>query len=449
MTLALHAYQIRAVAHLHANPRAGLFAEPGMGKTAITLSALTPDHLPALVIAPKRVAEHVWPTEVTKWRSDLTIAVAAGTPAQRRRALTSGADIIVIGRDNVKDIGAEHGFNTVVLDELSSWKNRDTQRWKHTRKITADVDHVFGLTGTPASNGLMDLWAELYLLDNGERLGTKITHFRERWFRIGRQLATGVVVDWILRPGAEEKIHEKIADICLSMRAEDYLDLPPMLFNRLEVDLPTAVARTYEDLRTTLVADLSVLGGGVHTASNAAVLTNRLSQVTAGFLYPDDYDGSGSGYQALHNEKIDALAEIIEGTDDNVLVFYRYKVEAARIKARMGGQMVTEAGAIEAWCRGEIPLLLAHPASAGHGLNLQGGGHTIVWTTCSWSLEEWLQANARLHRQGQERPVIVHQIVVPGTVDEAILDRLEEKVSVQDGVMIALGLPLETTLATV
>lgn len=421
----LHAYQERARDFLRKQPRgAGLFLDMGLGKTATTLSALEAHHLPVLVVAPKRVAEHVWPAERLLWRPDLSLALAAGTPAQRKAALAAGADVTVISRDNLPD--AEPRYRTVILDELSSFKNRGSIRWKTARRITAKADHVWGLTGTPSPNGYLDLWAQVFLLDKGERLGTALTGYRARYFQAHGQLASGVLYDWRPRPGAEAKIRSLIQDLCMYMSAEDELDMPPVTYNRVQVDLPPLARRQYETFKDDLVLDLET---GVVSAANSAVLTNKLSQVSAGFVFSDEQDGS---YTALHTAKLDALREIVEGTGDNILVFYNFIPEAERIlEAFPQAQKVDGPGVLEAWGRGEVPMMLAHPASAGHGLNLQSGGHTIVWSSLTWDLELWQQANRRLARQGQQHPVVVHTIECNRTIDQVISTRLAGKTTTQ------------------
>lgn len=451
--LQLHDYQRVAVEHLHRNPRAGLFLDMGLGKTATTLTALRPADLPALVVAPKRVAEHVWSAEVRRWRKDLSLVKVVGNPRQRKTALAQRADIHVIGRDNLKDaLALKRGaFRTLILDELSGFKSRQSVRWKTCKRLIGNVQpsNVWGLTGTPSPNGLLDLWAQLYLLDGGERLGSTLTRYRSRYFYPGHQLPSGVITEWILRDGADQRIHEKIEDICLSMSGEGRLTLPPVTFNQIACPLPAAARRTYRQLKDDLVADLDMLGPDVHfSAASAAVLSGKLSQVSAGFLYPDsDEDGlppSSARFARLHTEKLTAVREIVEGTGSPVLVFYRFKAELAMLKEQFGvdAHTVDEPHVIDRWNRGEIPILLAHPASAGHGLNLQSGGHTICWTTMPWSLEEWGQANKRLARQGQQHPVVIHTLLAPNTVDAAIYRALQEKSSVQDALLAHLESPL-------
>lgn len=395
------------------------------------LQALTPDHLPVLVIAPKRVAENVWPVEVPKWRDDLTVAVAAGTPAKRKVALASGADITVIGRDNIKDVTPGQ-FRTVVVDELSSYKNRGSARWKTARKITEAATYVWGLTGTPAPNGMMDLWGQVFLLDRGEALETTLTKYRSRYFDAGRRLPNGVTIDWHLKPGARERIEERLAPFCLSMRAVDHLDLPPVTYNPVTVPMDPATARAYDRMARELVVQIEE---STHTAENAAVLTGKLSQITAGFMYGEE----GEDTTEIHTNKVSAASEIVEGTGSPVMVFYRFQWERkALLDAIPEARLVDEPGVIAEWNRGEVPVMLAHPSSAGHGLNLAEGGHTIVWTSLDWSAELWAQANARLARQGQTQPVVIHVLQTPGTVDEDIFDVLSGKITLQDALMRAL-----------
>jgi SNF2 family DNA or RNA helicase len=438
----LHGYQRRAVAHLHGTGEkgAGLLLDMGLGKTATVLQALEPRHLPALVAAPRRVAEEVWGAEAAKWRPDLTVARATGTPAARARALASGADVVVMTRDTVSDLGkVAHPFRTLVLDELSGYKNGSTARWRATARVAARASHVWGLTGTPAPNGYEDLYAQVRLLDGGRRLGRTLTEYRDRYFDVVRRHPqTNVVIERAPKPGAVDAVNRLLEDLCLSMRAEDYLDLPPLTLNEVRVEMPPAARRAYADLESTLVADLGVLGG-VHTAANAAVLSSRLRQVSAGFLYAD---GDASTVTRLHDAKHEALREVLDGTGGNVLVFHWFREEADRIMAdpAIGAVRVDEPGAVAAWNRGEVRVLLAHPASAGHGLNLQDGGSTVVYTSLDWSLEYWEQSLARLHRQGQRRPVVAHWISA-APIDRVIARRLEAKVDVQDALMSYLREP--------
>lgn len=447
--LELHDYQHVAVKFLQGTPRSYLALDMGLGKTAISLSALTPDRLPALIVAPKRVAELVWPVEHEKWRNDLSFALAAGSPKERKAAMLSGADVIVLGRDNLKDVANNEMlgvFKTFVYDEASGLKGRGA-RWKLAAEISKQpqMENVWLLSGTPAPNGLMDLWAQYFILDFGERLGKNISTYRSRYFRPGRQLRTGTIIEWIMKPGADLRIHEAIQDISLGMSAENHLELPPVTYNNVYVSLPPEAFDRYEDMRRKLVVDMTVLGGEVHTASNAAVLSNKLQQIAAGGLYVDDAWLHDHKYLWLHNAKIDALEEILEGTGSNVLCWYNFRFEMDQILGKFKdlARVATEDGAVEAWNRGKIKLLLAHPLSASMGLNLQAGGHVMVWYTPTWSLGDYEQGIKRLVRQGQTgESVIVHHLLAIDTVDEHIMDVVEGKATIQDALRAHLESPL-------
>lgn len=449
-TLTLHSYQEECKDFLRA-ARGGraLFLDMGLGKTAATLSALEERHLPALVIAPKRVTEKVWPKETPKWRPDLTYAPAVGTKNEREAALLSGADIVFLSRDNFGDVTRlmEEDklpvFKTLILDELSSFKNRTTLRWKTAKKFLerekeSRVKHVWGLTGTPVPNGLIDLWPQIALLDRGKRLGRNITTYRNRFFYPPRLLPSGVAVDWELRPGAAEEIYESISDICLAMETEGRIELPPVTYNDVELELPPAMKKLYRTMANDLIVDMEVVGlEGTALAQTAAVVTNKLSQISAGFLYTEEGPS-----RWLHDTKIDALEEVIEGAGGPVLVFYRYQMEEKRILEKIkGARSIKEKNVLDAWDTGDVPVMVAHPAAAGHGLNLQEGGHTIVWTTGTWSLEEWLQSNKRLARQGQKHPVVIHSLIA-APVDRMIKASVSDKNAVQLSLLDWLESPI-------
>jgi len=441
----LHDYQIVARDYLRSNRRAALFLDMGLGKTAATLRALEPRHLPALVTAPKRVALEVWPAEVKKWRPDLTIDVVQGSPSQRAAILAnSTADILVMGRDLFHEtIPYAKRYQTLIIDEMSGYKSKGSQRWKTANRLQKIIPHLWGLTGTPSPNGLLDLWGQIALLDGGARLGRSMGAYKERYFFSRKTVfANGrqIPVDFTTKPGADVRIHRILADIALSMQTEGRIKLPEFTVNRVNVPLPPAAVKPYRDMDRDFVANLDLLGT-THSAANAAVLTSKLSQITAGFLYSDDQDGL---YSWIHDAKVDALGEIIEATDGPLLVFYRYQAELQRIKTKYphATDVKNEKNVQERWNKDELPLLLAHPASAGHGLNLQSGsGHTMVWTTLPVNLEEWDQANKRLHRQGQKNPVVSHVLHSPGTVDVVDWARLVDKKSVQDALMDYLEAP--------
>jgi SNF2 family DNA or RNA helicase len=434
----LHDHQIKAVEHLAANPRAGLFLPVGAGKTLSVLHSLTSEHLPALVIAPKRVAEHVWAQEVAKWRPELSVARAIGTPRQRQAAIAQLADVTVMTRDNLGDTDSaafRQRYRTVILDESQSFKNRQSARWRLARKLTKNAAYVWALTGTPAGNGLLDLWAQVYLIDNGERLYPQITRYRQRYFYPEKVLPNGVVAKYAIKPGAEEAIYSAISDVCLHIPL-DGLDLPDLVVNEVPVSLPPDAQRMYEQMKDDAVIDLSLLGSEYLAAPSAAAISNKLVQITSGYVYND---GASGGYVTLHENKLEALCEIIEQTDSNVLVFYKYKSEAEQIlRAIPQATSINATGAVERWNAGQIPVLLAHPASAGAGLNLQHGGSCVVWTSLTWSAEEWTQANGRLHRQGQTDTVMCHVLTVPDSIDTHIRKVVDGKLDVQQALLDAL-----------
>lgn len=432
-----------------------LMLDMGLGKTASVLSALEPRHLPTLVVAPKRVAEEVWDVERDKWRPDLSVSVAKGEPKQRRIALNAGADITVIGRDNLRDVTDTHiKPRSFVIDELSGYKNGGRQgsvRWKTARALITEhrLKHVWGLTGTPAPNGYLDLWGQIGLLDGGERLGRNLTGFRNRYFFPGSTIRQGnidVVTEWVLREGADERIKEKIQDICLAMATDGRITLPDTAFNDVAVTLPASVRKAYRELASEMVVDLrDLFDGDVHTAGNAAILTSRLSQMTAGFLYVDDAELNNYEHTLLHSEKVRALEEIMDAPRvGGVMVMYRYTAERDMILRAFPkiAHTIDEPGVIKAWNRQEIPMLLTHPASVGHGLNLQDGGHTQVWTSPTWDLELWDQGIKRLARQGQKHPVVIHMILAKKTVDYLIRRRLADKSDVQKDLLHFLESPV-------
>jgi hypothetical protein len=432
----------------------------GLGKTATVLQALTPDRLPALVVAPLRVANEVWEVERDIWRPDLSVRVLTGVgptkefpkAGDRRDHLLRkavDADVTVVSRDQLGVMGDRvHPYRTLVLDELSGYKNKRTARWKSARDVLRSGDlrqgtRAWGLTGTPAPNGYHDLYGQIFMLDKGRRLGRTLEAFRDRYFHAIPHPNPHVkaVIGWDLKPGAEASINALLEDLCVSMRAEDYLhDLPGQHFNEVRLTLPPGVLKTYATLERDLVVDLEILGGpgAVHTAGNAAILSNKLRQVSAGFLY---FDQDTDRHTRLHDVKTGALQECLDGTGDNVLCFYQFDEEAQYILAKVEGTVsIDEPGAVRAWNRGEVRCLVAHPASAGHGLNLQHGGHTQFWHSLPWSLEEWEQGLGRTHRQGQESDVVVHWASAT-PVDRLVYASLQGKQNVQDVIMAYLREP--------
>lgn len=445
MKAVLHPYQERAAAFLRERKEAALLLDMGLGKTLIALTALQDlrtlgeDVGKVLVIAPLMPAKHTWPAEAAKWdhTKDLRVSLVMGTAKERERAVRASADLYVVNRENVvwltETFGRAWPFATVIVDELSSFKNRQAKRFKALRRMRPKIRRIWGLTGTPAPNGLMDLWAQMNLIDCGERLGRRIGQYRERYFVPGARNGH-VVYDWALRPGAETAIYERIADAALSMRAADELRLPGRVDNAVEVRLTEAQMRAYRAFERDQVADF---GDQEVTAASAASLANKLLQWAGGAVYDDE-----GGWAEVHGAKIEALRAIVEGAQGQpVLVFYAYRHDLERIKAAIPGAHVLDAGGsglVRKWNAGRIPVLLAHPLQAGHGLNLQHGGHTIVWFGLTWSLEAYLQANARLDRQGQKDCVIVHHLIAKGTADERVMEVLQGKQTLQDAMMDAL-----------
>lgn len=399
-----------------------------------------------LVIAPLRVARDTWPTEVEKWDhlKDLEISVVVGTQKERVAALNHPALIYVINRENVKFLveyyeknGLRFDFDMVVIDELSSFKNHQSQRFKFLRKVRPFVKRWVGLTGTPASNGLIELWAEIGILDGGERLGRFIGRYREAYFKPGSMNPqTGVVFQYVPRPGAEEQIYQRILDITVSMKALDYLDMPDCISTRHEVEMDTAERELYYTLRRDLLIPLK---DGDIDAANAAALTGKLLQMANGAVY----DENGKA-RRIHDKKLEQLEDLIEAANGQpVLVAYWFKHDKARItehlaKLRIPVRDIKSSEDIRDWNAGNIPVALIHSASAGHGLNLQSGGHILIWFGLTWSLELYQQTNARLWRQGQEQTVTIHHIITKGTVDEDVMAALEQKDVTQEKLIDAV-----------
>lgn len=440
-----HDYQRYATEKIIELPACGLFLAMGLGKTVSTLTAVNEliydrfEVEKVLVIAPKRVAEDTWTSEAEKWDHlrNLTFSKVLGSAAQRERALEVDADIYLINRENVvwlvERLRKDWPFDMIVVDELSSFKSNQAKRFKSLRTVRPLATRFVGLTGTPAPNGLMDLWPEVYLLDRGERLGKTITGFRDRYFYPGKRNGF-TVYSWEPKEGAEEAIHEKISDICISMKAEDYLQLPEQIVNDIRIRLAPAEMLKYQEMEKEKLLELD---GQEITALSAAAVWGKLLQLANGAVY--DNDGAVT---VLHNRKLDALEEILEASCGHpVLVFYNFRHDYDRLMERFGKfnpRTIKNSEDISDWNSGRIPLMLAQPASMGHGLNIQAGGHIIVWYGLNSSLELYLQANARLHRQGQKETVIIHRLIVEGTVDEDVIKKLEVKDEHQDSLMEAV-----------
>ena len=439
-----HSYQQRATDLVVNKKNVGLFLDMGLGKTVITLTAINEliydrfEVSRVLVIAPKRVAEDTWTREHKKWDHlrELRIAKVLGTVQQRKKALEQDADVYVIGRDNVVwlvDLYSKKKywpFDMIVIDELSSFKSPQAKRFRALRKTVGVTKRVVGLTGTPSPNGLMDLWAQVYLLDRGERLGRTIGAYREKYFRAGARNGY-VVYKWEPLKGAKEQIEEKISDICVSMSAADYLTLPERIDNVIPVKLTDAEMELYKRMEQDQL--LQIEDSDV-VALNAAAVMTKLLQIANGSVY--SMDGTVVN---IHDAKLEALQEIIDTTDSPVLVFYSFKHDLDKIlEAVSGARVLNGPEDIRDWNDGKVRVLLAHPASVGYGLNLQEGGHTIVWYGLTWSLELYQQANARLYRQGQEKPVIIHHLIAEGTVDEQAMAALQAKDTSQAALLAAL-----------
>ena len=436
-----HDYQKRMIRKVVEQERIGLFLDMGLGKTVITLTALKSlfdDFLvfKVLVIAPKRVAEDTWSREHEKWDhlKGLTISKVLGSAKERQQALNRQADIYVIGRDNVKWLVEHYGrafpFDTVVIDELSSFKNPQSQRFKALRKVIPGVRRVIGLTGTPSPNGLIDLWAQVYLLDQGQRLERTLGAYRHKYFTAGASNGY-VVYQWVPRKGSPKMIRDKISDLCLSMSAADYLKMPERIDNEIKVKLSDKDMERYrlmEANQIIRIEDKAVV------ALNAAAVMTKLLQMANGAVYSE-----GGEVVSVHPWKVEALEEIVDTSDGPVLVFYSFRHDLEAIRSRIRETRTLERPEdIKDWNDGKVKVLLAHPASVGYGLNLQEGGHVIVWYGLTWSLEQYQQANARLHRQGQEKPVIIHHLIAEGTVDEQVMKALKAKDTSQGALLAAL-----------
>lgn len=437
-----HEYQEYATKFIEENEESAVFLECGLGKSVITLTAIK--NLMArgevsrvLVVAPLRVGKTTWPEEIGKWDhlGGLTYAVAIGSVAERLSAVKAKADITIINRENVEWLidksGMPFDYDMLVIDELSSFKSFKAKRFKALLKVRPQITRVVGLTGTPSSNGLMDLWAEFRLLDLGERLGRYITRYRLAYFTPDKRNAQ-VVFSYKPLPGAEERIYDKIDDITISMRASDYLKLPSLVMNTVVVEMGDKEKEIYDNLCDDMVVSL---GDNEIDAVNAASLSNKLLQMANGAVY-----GEEQSVHHIHDEKLNALEDLIESANGKpVLVAYWFKHDLARIKAKFPfvREIKTDED-IRAWNRGEIEVGVIHPASAGHGLNLQTGGSTLIWFGLTWSLELYQQTNARLYRQGQKNTVVIHHIVTKGTIDERVLKALEKKEKTQNSLIDAV-----------
>jgi len=442
-----HEYQNYATDFILSHPISAVFLEMGLGKSVITLSAIFDLCLDSflvckvLVIAPLRVARDTWPSEIKKWEhlKGLSYSVAVGTEKERIDALMTRSTIYIINRENVDWLvnksGIPFDFDMVVIDELSSFKSYGAKRYKSLLKVRPSVNRIVGLTGTPSSNGLMDLWAEFRILDLGQRLGRYITHYRNTYFTPDKRNAQ-IIFSYKPLPGAEDKIYSQISDITISMKSIDYLKMPECIVNEVSVYLNEKEWNIYSKFKDEMVTKL---GDEEIDAVNAAVLSGKLLQMANGAVYDSE-----NKTHIIHDKKLDALEDLIEGANGKpVLVAYWFKHDLERIKKRFPVRQIKASKDIEDWNDGNIPIAVIHPASAGHGLNLQSGGSTLIWFGLTWSLELYQQTNARLYRQGQNETVIIHHILTQGTIDEDVMTALTKKEETQASLINAVKAKLE------
>ena len=442
----LHHYQTYCIDFIKNKPVSAVFLDCGLGKTIISLTAIYDLALDKfevgriLVVAPLRVTM-VWPSEIKKWEhlKGLSYSVAVGTEKERIDALMTRSTMYIINRENVDWLvnksGIPFDFDMVVIDELSSFKSYGAKRFKSLLKVRPSVNRIVGLTGTPSSNGLMDLWAEFRILDLGQRLGRYITHYRNTYFTPDKRNAQ-VIFSYKPLPGAEDKIYKQISDITISMKSIDYLKMPECIVNEVSVSLNEKEWNIYSKFKDDMVTKL---GDEEIDAVNAAVLSGKLLQMANGAVYDSE-----NKTHIIHDKKLDALEDLIEGANGKpVLVAYWFKHDLERIKNRFPVRQIKASKDIEDWNDGNIPIAVIHPASAGHGLNLQSGGSTLIWFGLTWSLELYQQTNARLYRQGQNETVIIHHIITKGTIDEDVMTALTKKEETQASLIDAVKAKLE------
>ena len=437
-----HKYQTYATKFILEHPIAAVFLEMGLGKSVITLTAIFDLCLDSfeigkvLVIAPLRVARDTWPAEINKWEhlKGLEYSVAIGTEQERLAALRKPASVYLINRENVDWLvnksGIPFNYDMVVIDELSSFKSYGAKRFKSLLKVRPRAKRIVGLTGTPSSNGLMDLWAEFRILDMGKRLGRYITHYRNSFFTPDKRNQQ-IVFSYKPLPGAEDAIYRLISDITISMKSVDFLKMPECVINEVSVYLNDKEQSVYDHFREEMVLELA---NEEIDAMNAAVLSGKLLQMANGAVYDDD-----KNTHIIHDRKLDALEDLIEGANGKpVLIAYWYNHDLERIKARFNVREIKTSKDIKDWNNGDISVAVVHPASAGHGLNLQSGGSTLIWFGLTWSLELYQQTNARLWRQGQNEMVVIHHIVAKGTIDEDVMRALKQKEKTQSDLINAV-----------
>lgn len=444
-------YQERAIRWILENPHCGLFMEMGLGKSVCTLTAiqLLADDLrvgAVLVIAPPKVAETTWSDEVEKWdHLNLRVSLVRGTPAKRLQALADEADVYVLGRDLLQWLAGlpdRRRFDMIVIDELTSFKHSGTKRFKSMKQLRKETTRVVGLTGTPAPNGLLDLWGQLYCIDGGERLGPFVTRYRDKWFH--SIIHNNIPIKVWPKEGAEEAITERISDICFTMRAEEYIELPGIRYQDVMIDPGEKVMRGYREFERERVAEFreaTESESAKVVAQNAAALVNKLAQYANGCVYDE-----GGKQREIHTAKIDMLFEMVERSGSPVLCFYAFRHDLTRILAAapkgLRARQYLDGRDLRDWNNGKIDLLLAHPSATAYGLNMQQGGHTIIWFSTGWNLELYQQANARLYRQGQTKAVQIYHLIGRGTVDERMVAALSLKDVTQRSVIQRLAIDL-------
>jgi len=438
----LHEYQRRAITFAKNNPKCALFLDLGLGKTVTTLTVIKDlldsfDVNKVLVISPLRVTNTVWHKEIANWShlKDLSYVIATGTERERIAALYKTVDVTLINRENVpwlvKHYGAKFPFDMVVIDESSSFKNPSSQRFKALRKVTNKITRMIQLTATPSPNGLLDIWSQISLLDDGKRLGRTMTAYKSRFFE-----SDYMGYKFNPREGSKQTIYQLIEDITMTLKAEDYLDMPDRIDSIIKVQLPTSIKKQYDDLEKDF---LIIINDDTITTTSAAALANKLLQFSNGAIYIDDL----KNYEVLHDLKIEALKEIVEeNPNENLLIAYNYKTDLIRLQEAFPKAVVLDkkGEAVDKWNNGDIKMLLAHPMSAGHGLNLQKGGSVIIWFGLNWSLELYQQFNGRVHRQGQEKPTRIIHIVADGCIDEKVIKAIESKAETQNDLLDHLKL---------
>lgn len=442
MRYVAHNYQNYAKDFILAHKVAALFLDCGLGKTITTLTAINElmydsfEISKVLIIAPLRVAQSTWKEEIEKWDhlNLLRYSIAVGDEKERLKALKQKSDIYIINRENVDWLvtksGIDFNFNMLIIDELSSFKSHTSKRFKSLLEIRPYFERVVGLTGTPSSNGLMDLWAEFRVLDLGERLGRYITHYRNEYFLPDKRNGA-VIFSYKPQKNAEERIYRRLADMTISMKSTEYLKMPELILNELEINLDEEDQTKYKKFKKEMVM---IIQEKEIDAINAASLSNKLIQLANGSIYDED-----KKFYEVHNKKLDKLEEIIESANGKpVLVAYWFKADKERIEKRFKVREIKTADDIKQWNKGMIDLALIHPASAGHGLNLQSGGSTLVWFSLTWSLELYQQTNARLYRQGQKDTVVIHHLIIKNTIDEDIMKSLKRKDKTQESLMKAV-----------